>query len=241
MPQILVPPAGAIHETALYCQEGTSDKVYQIGIYPLRAGYRVLAYNGRRGGTLTERDKTGAVPLNLNQASSVLQSLAHEKRRKGYVDGALIGAPHGDRRVWAAQPHRAPVMPDPLYIALYVLPADKDLILGYIVQDCATARQGLKTVKQTLHARGLAASSGGKLTTAYVTDMAARKKEDLQGLQGEDAGNGRAYQIGFLPQPVDWEKMENIARDEHLPFQDPEWLRASSQSSPPRRAAARAH
>ena len=73
-----------LKKVSLHMQEGASDKVYEVALVQSDGGHRVFAWNGRRGSTLTQHDKTGAAPVSLEAAEKVFAKLVNEKSRKGY-------------------------------------------------------------------------------------------------------------------------------------------------------------
>lgn len=76
---------------SLYFTEGKSDKVYHLQLVPQGDGWMVRAQNGKRGGTLTPRDKTPA-PLEYAKALKKYESVLREKTGEGYTtseDGAV--------------------------------------------------------------------------------------------------------------------------------------------------------
>lgn len=64
----------------LHCQEGSSDKLYNIEIAPEGSGYVVNFAYGRRGNTLKLDTKTDA-PVSLVKAEEIFDSLVAEKKR----------------------------------------------------------------------------------------------------------------------------------------------------------------
>jgi predicted DNA-binding WGR domain protein len=70
--------------TTLYCQEGSSDKVYEVDLCEISKGKYVVNFRyGRRGTTLKEGVKT-TTPVDLTQAQQIFNKLVAEKTRKGY-------------------------------------------------------------------------------------------------------------------------------------------------------------
>ena len=67
----------------LYCQEGTSDKVYIAELTPSGTKWTVPFQYGRRGNTLTIGCKT-ASPVEYEEAKHVFDKLVKEKVSKGY-------------------------------------------------------------------------------------------------------------------------------------------------------------
>lgn len=81
----------AIKHTTLYCQKGSSDKVYTLQINEVEGGYHVIYANGRRGTALKPKHKTTA-PVTLEEAKKIYDKCVKEKTsaKKGYsesVDG----------------------------------------------------------------------------------------------------------------------------------------------------------
>jgi bifunctional non-homologous end joining protein LigD len=75
-------------------RQGSSDKVYHIQVVQVGPGpglYDVLFQYGRRGSTLQSGQKNAA-PIPLSKATAFADSLAAEKRKKGYTDMASSGA-----------------------------------------------------------------------------------------------------------------------------------------------------
>ena len=71
-------------KAALYFQEGSSDKVYNVEIKPSGAGYDVCFSYGRRGSTLNFGKKNGG-PIDLPAAEVMMTKLLKEKLGKGYL------------------------------------------------------------------------------------------------------------------------------------------------------------
>lgn len=82
-----------IKRTALYFQDGRSDKVYEVDLCQVGENlYSVNFRYGRRGANLKEGTKTDtAVPL--AQAAKVFDKLVAEKVKKGYQEAANDTAP----------------------------------------------------------------------------------------------------------------------------------------------------
>ncbi|MCC3406842.1 MAG: WGR domain-containing protein [Microcoleus sp. PH2017_10_PVI_O_A] len=77
-----------IKRTALYFQDGRSDKVYEVDL--CQAGENLYSVNfryGRRGANLKEGTKTDT-PVPLAQAEKVFDKLVAEKVKKGYQEAA---------------------------------------------------------------------------------------------------------------------------------------------------------
>jgi len=77
-----------IKRTALYFQDGRSDKVYEVDL--CQAGENLYSVNfryGRRGANLKEGTKTDT-PVPLAQAEKVFDKLVTEKVKKGYQEAA---------------------------------------------------------------------------------------------------------------------------------------------------------
>lgn len=75
-----------VRSVTLFCTKGGADKTYQIHLRPDGDGYRVDAYNGRRGGTLTPQPKTNA-PVAYDAASKIFDDLLKSKLKGGYTPG----------------------------------------------------------------------------------------------------------------------------------------------------------
>jgi predicted DNA-binding WGR domain protein len=73
-----------VKQVQLFCQEGTSDKVYEIDLCESGDGYVVNFRYGRRGSALKEGTKT-IFPVSLQEAEKAFNSLEQEKRKKGYA------------------------------------------------------------------------------------------------------------------------------------------------------------
>lgn len=91
-----------IDSISLYCREGSTDKVYHAQIVGSDAGgYMVKAQNGRRGGTLTPRDKTPS-PVSLERAKAIFAELVKSKLKDRYTPGAdgtpYAGTEYEDRK-----------------------------------------------------------------------------------------------------------------------------------------------
>jgi len=72
---------------ALFYKEGTSDKEYHVHLVPKGTGYVVRIEYGRRGSSLTSSDKTPS-PVDLDTANAIFDKQVHEKKLKGYSEGA---------------------------------------------------------------------------------------------------------------------------------------------------------
>lgn len=68
---------------ALYFQEGSSDKVYNVALLESGSGYVVNFSFGRRGTALATGTKTQS-PVNLEAANKIFDKLVKEKSSKGY-------------------------------------------------------------------------------------------------------------------------------------------------------------
>ncbi|WP_243146861.1 HEAT repeat domain-containing protein [Scytonema sp. UIC 10036] len=72
--------------TTLHCQEGTSDKVYEVDLCQINEGRYVVNFRyGRRGTNLKEGTKT-TQPVSIAEAEKVFDKLVGEKTKKGYRD-----------------------------------------------------------------------------------------------------------------------------------------------------------
>jgi bifunctional non-homologous end joining protein LigD len=69
----------------LHCQEGNSDKVYDIAIEEKLTGYVVNFAYGRRGSSLNVGTKTNE-PVDIQDAQKIFNKLVKEKMAKGYVE-----------------------------------------------------------------------------------------------------------------------------------------------------------
>ncbi|WP_272819197.1 WGR domain-containing protein [Scytonema hofmannii] len=70
----------------LHCQEGTSDKVYEVDLCQINEGRYVVNFRyGRRGTNLKEGTKT-TQPVSLAEAEKAFDKLVAEKTKKGYRD-----------------------------------------------------------------------------------------------------------------------------------------------------------
>ncbi|MEG3863660.1 WGR domain-containing protein [Microcoleus sp. herbarium12] len=79
-----------IKRTALYFQDGRSDKVYEVDL--CQAGENLYSVNfryGRRGANLQEGTKTDT-PVPLAKAEKVFDKLVAEKVKKGYQEAANV-------------------------------------------------------------------------------------------------------------------------------------------------------
>jgi predicted DNA-binding WGR domain protein len=73
-----------IKQTTLHCQEGTSDKVYEVDLCQTGKDRYVVNFRyGRRGTNLKEGTKT-TQPVSLTQAQQAFDKLVGEKTKKGY-------------------------------------------------------------------------------------------------------------------------------------------------------------
>lgn len=72
--------------TTLHCQEGSSDKIYEVDLCQTEGDRYIVNFRyGRRGTTLKEGVKT-TEPVPLAQAEKVFDKLVSEKTKKGYQD-----------------------------------------------------------------------------------------------------------------------------------------------------------
>ncbi len=79
-----------IHQTSLYFQQGSSDKVYEVDLCEVGANQFVVNFRfGRRGAALKEGSKTIA-PVARAEADKIFSALVAEKSKKGYVP---VGTP----------------------------------------------------------------------------------------------------------------------------------------------------
>jgi predicted DNA-binding WGR domain protein len=120
-----------IQRKVLLCQEGNSDKVYEIDLYQVSDNrYLVNFRYGRRGTTLNEGTKTVAAVATLDQAQRVFDRLLNEKLRGGYRDIT-------DQGMGEAPPVAAPI-PIPIVLQPIVSPiapsddAREQRILSYL-------------------------------------------------------------------------------------------------------------
>ena len=81
----MAPPQA--ERTTLYYREGSSDKVYQVGIEPRGEAFVVNFAFGRRGSTLQTGTKTSS-PVDYETAKRTYDKLVREKKAKGYSPGA---------------------------------------------------------------------------------------------------------------------------------------------------------
>lgn len=70
---------------ALYCKEGSADKVYQAALVATDGGWNVEFAYGKRGSTLKTGTKT-SVPIDFEKARKVYEKLVAEKKAKGYTE-----------------------------------------------------------------------------------------------------------------------------------------------------------
>jgi len=74
-----------IKQSVLYFQEGNSDKVYETDLCDVGNDKYVVNFRyGRRGANLKEGSKT-AVPVSLQEAEKIYNSVVNEKLAKGYT------------------------------------------------------------------------------------------------------------------------------------------------------------
>lgn len=81
-----VKETGNLH-VALYYKEGTSDKEYHVHLLQSGKLYLVNIEYGRRGSSLTSASKTPK-PVDLDKAVAIFVKQVHEKKLKGYTEGA---------------------------------------------------------------------------------------------------------------------------------------------------------
>lgn len=114
---------------SLYFKDSRSDKEYHLQLIAQGDGYMVTAQNGRRGGTLTPRNKT-TVPVAYDKARAVYDKTLKEKLSEGYSTGVagkgFVGSDKEDR-VSGVKPqllnpvndedHTSKLLDDPLWAA----------------------------------------------------------------------------------------------------------------------------
>ena len=76
-----------INQTTLYCQKGSSDKVYHLQIDSVAGGFMVMFANAKRGAALKIQAKTPE-PVTLEDATAIYNKIIKEKTnpRKGYTE-----------------------------------------------------------------------------------------------------------------------------------------------------------
>jgi bifunctional non-homologous end joining protein LigD len=72
---------------SLFYKQGSSDKEYHVHLTPKGKGYVVSIEYGRRGSSLTSATKT-PVPVDLEKACALFDKQVHDKKLKGYTEGA---------------------------------------------------------------------------------------------------------------------------------------------------------
>lgn len=72
---------------ALYYKSGNSDKEYHVHLTKKGSGFLVSIEYGRRGSSLTSSSKT-PIPVDLDKATAIFDAVCHEKKLKGYTEGA---------------------------------------------------------------------------------------------------------------------------------------------------------
>src|SRR5918997_6024007 len=88
-----------IRQTVLVYREGSSDKVYEVDLCEVAAGFYVVNFRyGRRGARLKEGVKTVS-PVPLPAAEKVFQELVNSKTKKGYREINAQSAEPPARRV----------------------------------------------------------------------------------------------------------------------------------------------
>lgn len=124
----------------LHCQEGTSDKVYNIYLSQLVAqdkdkDHIVTFEYGRRGSSLKEGTKTNA-PVDYFQAVKIFNDLINEKRKKGYqlVDSFSDTRPI-DTKVTEKLKEKPPVEKKLPPVELSPVYSPKCVLLNPITQD----------------------------------------------------------------------------------------------------------
>jgi predicted DNA-binding WGR domain protein len=99
-----------VRQTRLHCQEGNSDKIYEVDLCEAgEDGFLVNFRYGRRGSTLREGTKT-AFPMSRAKAEGVFDKLVAEKMRGGYQ---VIGSQGGGPPLPAAASVAVPAATDP--------------------------------------------------------------------------------------------------------------------------------
>jgi bifunctional non-homologous end joining protein LigD len=78
-------------EITLHCQEGTSDKIYQVILTPAAGGWLVNTAWGRRGATLRSGTKTKAGPVPYAQARKIYDSTVKAQLADHYKPVEPVG------------------------------------------------------------------------------------------------------------------------------------------------------
>lgn len=103
-------PNTCVHSVTLHCQQGTSDKVYILGIMRLNSqNFAVVAHYGRRYGPLTVTHK--GYFSTIADATKKFNSLVREKSAKGYELIESVTTP--EEGAQASAPTSAPYVPAP--------------------------------------------------------------------------------------------------------------------------------
>lgn len=103
-------PNTCVHSVTLHCQQGTSDKVYILGIMRLNTqNFAVVAHYGRRYGPLTVTHK--GYFSTIADATKKFNSLVREKSAKGYELIESVTTP--EEGAQASAPTSAPYVPAP--------------------------------------------------------------------------------------------------------------------------------
>jgi len=77
---------------SLYCRTGTSDKVYNVQLWPDGSGWQVFFQYGRRGASRLASGSKLPAPAYYWTAKMVYDELVESKTKKGYTAGALSGS-----------------------------------------------------------------------------------------------------------------------------------------------------
>lgn len=114
---------------SLYYRAGTSDKVYNVQLWPDGGGWQVFFQYGRRGSSLNEGAKLSS-PTGYASAERAYDELVASKTKKGYSPGVLSG------KSAASAPSVAPVRlvatPPPVWDGFELVYAQTATDLGLV-------------------------------------------------------------------------------------------------------------
>lgn len=114
---------------SLYYRAGTSDKVYNVQLWPDGSGWQVFFQYGRRGSSLTEGAKLSS-PAGYASAERTFDELVSSKTKKGYTSGPLSGKSAASAP--AVAPARLVAEPPPVWEGFELLYAQTATDLGLV-------------------------------------------------------------------------------------------------------------
>lgn len=148
----------------LYCQEGGSDKVYQVVLAAVDGGYTLMAHNGARGKALKAQPKI-VTPAPYAVAKKEFDALVRSKMKKGYKSGNAaadyVATNLGERSGLSIQ---------------LLMPAPESDIERFLTDDAFIAQQKFDGERRPVARR---AEVVGGNSTGFMTSMPRALLDDL--------------------------------------------------------------